>query len=507
VALLAVGVVGVWMLYMSRHLDPYLKQQAIIALHDEFHADVDLANLQITAFPRIHAHGTNLVLRQTGKEGVPPLLEIREFDANVRWKDLFAPHWTVNQVRLSGLRIHIPPKGERPHFQPLGKKQLPMIIRELTADDSQLEIIPAKPAALPHVFEIHHLFMRDVRSDKAAEYMVELTNAIPPGEIQAKGTFGPWMADEPGDTPLTGKYDFANANLGVFKGITGTLSSQGEFQGTLDDISVQGKTDIPNFALRTSGKPVALHTEFEATVDGTNGNTILNSVQANWLHTTVLAKGDIAKRSAEPVRTISLSAIVNRGKIEDMMFLAVKAQKPLMTGDVSLRAQIDLPPIHEDMIDRLVLNGQFAVSGAEFTNAKVSEKVETLSRKGLGKPNDEDAGSAVSDLKGKFSMNGAVLEFHQLSFEVPGASVHLQGTYGLDDEQLDFHGNLRLRAKLSQTMTGAKSFLLKPFDPFFRKGNATELPIKVTGTKDKPEFALELHRPKPDEGTKAAKGE
>ncbi len=36
----------------------------------------------------------------------------------------------------------------------------------------------------------------------------------------------------------------------------------------------------------------------------------------------------------------------------------------------------------------------------------------------------------------------------------------------------DFHGTLRLDAKLSQMMTGWKSILLKPVDPFFQKNGA-----------------------------------
>lgn len=90
------------------------------------------------------------------------------------------------------------------------------------------------------------------------------------------------------------------------------------------------------------------------------------------------------------------------------------------------------------------------------------------------------------------------MTFRDLTFGVTGATVELAGTYGLRDEKLDFHGTLRLDAKLSQTITGFKSFLLKPFDPFFRKNGMTVLPIKVTGTRAQPEFGLELRRKKED---------
>ena len=53
-----------------------------------------------------------------------------------------------------------------------------------------------------------------------------------------------------------------------------------------------------------------------------------------------------------------------------------------------------------------------------------------------------------------------------------------------------------MKAKLSQTVTGAKSFFLRAVDPFFKgkDGKGTSLPIKVTGTKDHPSFGLDLHR-------------
>jgi hypothetical protein len=53
---------------------------------------------------------------------------------------------------------------------------------------------------------------------------------------------------------------------------------------------------------------------------------------------------------------------------------------------------------------------------------------------------------------------------------------------------------LRLQAKLSQTMTGWKSVMLKPFNGFFAgKHGGTEVPIKITGTRENPSFGLDFH--------------
>jgi hypothetical protein len=69
----------------------------------------------------------------------------------------------------------------------------------------------------------------------------------------------------------------------------------------------------------------------------------------------------------------------------------------------------------------------------------------------------------------------------------------ISGTYSLDGNQFEFHGKARMDAKLSHMVTGWKSILLKPIDPFFSKGGAgTEVPVKVTGTKSAPHFGLDF---------------
>ena len=36
------------------------------------------------------------------------------------------------------------------------------------------------------------------------DYDAQLTNPKPPGQIHAVGAFGPWVADDPSDTPPKG---------------------------------------------------------------------------------------------------------------------------------------------------------------------------------------------------------------------------------------------------------------------------------------------------------------
>jgi hypothetical protein len=67
--------------------------------------------------------------------------------------------------------------------------------------------------------------------------------------------------------------------------------------------------------------------------------------------------------------------------------------------------------------------------------------------------------------------------------------VQLAGTYSLDADVLDFHGALRLQAKVSQTQTGWKRWVLKPVDPFLSNhGAGTYLRIQVVGSSKAPQF-------------------
>jgi hypothetical protein len=62
-------------------------------------------------------------------------------------------------------------------------------------------------------------------------------------------------------------------------------------------------------------------------------------------------------------------------------------------------------------------------------------------------------------------------------------------------EALDLAGTARLQATVSQSQTGFKHVLLKPFDPLFRQqGAGSRLTIKVSRTVDEPTFGLDVGR-------------
>jgi hypothetical protein len=50
-----------------------------------------------------------------------------------------------------------------------------------------------------------------------------------------------------------------------------------------------------------------------------------------------------------------------------------------------------------------------------------------------------------------------------------------------------------VQARISQTFSGVKRWLLKPVDPIFAKeGHGAVIPIKIGGTRTEPQFGLNM---------------
>ena len=323
------------------------------------------------------------------------------------------------------------------------------------------------------------------------QFKAALTNPTPPGEIQTTGNSGPWQKDDPGLSPISGEYVFNKADLRVFRKIAGTLSSTGKYNGVLRRIEVEGETRTPDFRM-TGGNPVPLTTRFHSIVDGTTGDTYLEPVDARLANSRIVARGSVIRPPGSKRRTVMLNVVMTKGRIEDLLRLAVKGNQAIMNGHVNLRTKLQILPLPGKFNERLVLAGFVDMENAHFTAASVQQKLDSLSRKAQGQPTNEQISDVLSAIRGNFDLRDGELSFAKLTFQVPGAAVHLTGRYGLYSEQIDLHGVARLQAKISQTQTGWKRLVLKPIDPFFSKAGAgTLLPIKVTGSRQKPEFGLD----------------
>lgn len=468
-------------------------------LEQKFHSDVELADFHVRVFPQMTVSGKGLSLRYWAAPQAPPLIRIENFSFDLGLLGVFrAPH-RIGRVRLKRMVISIPPREQRKNVAapPMDKLKIPQVLADnIDVENMELLIFSSKPGTPPLDWEIHNLKLHDVGAMKPFSFEGTLTNAKPKGEIATAGEFGPWNSDDPGSTHVAGTYAFDNADLGPFPGIAGTLSSTGKYAGKLDTLEVNGETDTPDFSLDNAGKPVPLHTDYSATVDGTNGDTLLHPVHAILGKSEIIAAGsvlDVPDRGHQ----IVLDVNTPKARIEDILQLAINSDKPFLSGPVNVAAKLFLPPGKQKVIDKMKLDGNFAITKGRWANAEMREKLESFSRHAKGKPDDEDAGSSVTDLKGRFVLKDGTITFSKLTFSVPGAGVELAGTYEIHSQKIDMQGHLRMEAKLSHTVTGAKSFFLKAIDPFFSKNGAgTELPITITGTQEAPVFGVSVFHKK-----------
>ena len=491
-----------------------LRSRVVAALSERLNAEVELGDLRLRLIPGLHAEAKGLIIRYRGRRDVPPLIAVETVNIDADLIGLWRKH--VARVNLGGLAISIPPGGVRndgdarrtdgskgaagadggSHGLDDGEGDLgrEVVIDELVANDSSLTILRDNPAKQPRVWSMHELTMTSVSARTAMPFRSVLTNAVPPGTIDTSGSFGPWHRDDPGHTPIDGSFTFADADLGVFKGISGILSANGTYEGTLERINVNGETYTPDFTVTVSGQPVPLAATYRATVDGTNGNTTLDEISATFLKTSLTARGGVYDVEGVKGRVVTLDVDISSGRLEDVMRLAVRSARPPMTGALTLKTKFELPPGDRDVIEKLKLDGVFNIDNGRFTNVEVQKRINELSHRASAKKLDAPRAGVGSDFSGRFKLGGGRLTLNKLTFDVPGAIVELDGRYGLRAESLSFSGNLFMDARMSQTVSGWRSLLLKIVDPFFRKNGRTVVPIKIAGTRDKPQFGLDTKR-------------
>ena len=493
---LAILAAGGFIAWRARHFDELAREWIVRELSRRFSSGVELRTIRLSAFPDFSVAGEDLSIPYRNRADLPPLIHVDTFRFRLGLVGMLRLPKHIPSLTVTNLTITIPPRNERiPRSsgeQRPTKSVSGVVVDEIRCVDANLIVLSKDSRKEPLDWTIHNLALRTVSLDKPFHFVGALTNAKPVGEIATEGDFGPWNLDDPGGTPVAGSFKFANANLNPFPGIMGTLSSTGTFRGPLDELEVQGQTDTPNFALDPVGKPVALHTEYSATVDGTDGDTFLHPVRATLVRSLILAHGKIVNVKGKG-HDITLDVSAPAARIEDLLSLAMKSETPVMTGPAKIKARLYLPPGKVNVLQKLILDGQFGVDDAQWSSPEVREKLAALSRTAEGHPKEQDAGSAISDLRGGFHLEKGVIRFSQLSFSVPGAAIDLAGTYEIEGGAIDFKGHLRTQAKLSEMTTGVKSFFLKAFDPFFKKNGAgAELPITISGTRDRVKFGVSV---------------
>ena len=331
IAGLLLAIAGVIALSLASRATPHFRDRVISALNGRFESDVNVESLQVGVFPRPEVSGGGLVLRQNGRTDVAPLITVRSFAGSAGIAGLFATPLSLSSIELEALTIHVPPGGVHAHepgapraagargdaerrAKSQSRRVPSLVIGRIVARQARVEIAPRDTSKAPRVFDIHDLVMTGFRPDAPAAFKAVLTNPVPRGDIETSGEFGPWLAEEPARTAVSGRFAFRNANLDTIKGLAGILTATGAYTGVLERIAVSGETDTPEFQLDSGRRPVPLKTRFRAVVDGTNGNTVLDSVDGMLAETPIHARGAILREAKAQGRRISLDVSIDRGR-------------------------------------------------------------------------------------------------------------------------------------------------------------------------------------------------
>ncbi|MGH9604444.1 MAG: hypothetical protein ACRD3N_01975 [Terracidiphilus sp.] len=512
------------------HAEPFLRARIVSALEGRFHAHVELDSFHMSLINGLQAEGKGLRIWPPGPPGSAgaakpasgaPLIRLAEFRFRAPLYYVPGKPFHIARVELNGLDVVVPPKGQRAQaaggaaHSHSGPHLLKFNVVELVCTNSRLTMETNKPGKLPLEFPITRLELTNLTAEGAMNFNAKLTNPRPVGTIYAKGKFGPWVVDDPGHSAVTGTYHFEHANLATFTGIAGILNSTGRYSGTLRNLNVDGETETPGFRLSMGGNALDLRTEFHARVDGTDGDTWLEPVDATLGGSHFTAQGKIVRVPAPGEqasggqngqhtrslgRDIALTVNVDRGRIGDFLLLTTNDPKPLLTGSLTMKTTLDIPPGPAPVTDKLKLKGSFALSNVLFASPKIQDRIEELSLHGQGKPKaakSADAPAVLSAIHGDFQMANGTVTLPNLVYTVPGAEIILNGTYGVNGGALNFSGKARMQATVSKMVGGWKGVLLTPVDKFFEhNGAGTVIPIEVKGTRKDPHFGIDFGRAK-----------
>ncbi len=495
IKILAIVVVGVSaavcvLALVSARFWPFTERAVVQDLAEASDSTVTVRSSHRTYFPTPGCVLEGVEFRHGA--GAWTLITIDRLRIEGSYPGIFALH--VPRVSVEGGHVYVPPFGSNVTFK---THHSHIVVEQVVIHGGVVEFASDNPQEKTFRFDVHDAVLRDVRWGSPITYELSVHNPKPPGEIATHGQFGGWTTGRPGETPISGEYTFERADLSVYGGIAGILTSHGKYAGILQHIDIAGSTNVPDFEVKSGGHKVELATQFDAFVDAIHGDTFLKRVEAHIGRTKVIVQGSIAGADDRDGKAALLDLRVQGGRIEDILGLFVESPRSPMSGVLTLKAKAEIASGNEPFLDKVKMQGSFGVDEGNFSKAETQTNVNQLSAGARGEKM-EDAETVLTDLKGTVVLEGGIAKFSDLSFGVPGAAARMYGNYNLLTHKIDLHGRMQVDTRISKTTTGVKSLLLKAVDPFFKKGKTGEVvPVHIAGTYEHPQFGLDLTKPGP----------
>lgn len=487
---------------LSRDVEPRMRQEVERWLSARLNSDVQLESFAVQLRPVLRVEGRNLVLRLKNRPDLPPFITIARISGSGGVTRLRAKRLT--EVRLEGLQITVPPgrKADLEDLRQAGRLAAPapatvdgdalpappFTIERLVAESARVIVMPRDPARDALEWDIRNLVMEPFTLDAATPFTATIDTPLPSDRASVTGSVGPFPREAFDQLPIAAEYRFAG-DVGALPGLDGKIEAHGSILGTLERLATNGAMSSPAIGLRgrDTGR-LAMSGQFEAVLDGTNGDLFLTRVETTLADSTFETSGRVLRQRGTRGRHVTLAVKTPaRADVADVLRLLVDGAHPPMNGRLTLDATLDLPPGDTALLERLTVEGRFALSRLRFANADVQAKVDELSRRGQGRPSELSIAQVPADMRGRVRLRRQQLSLSSVVFTAPGATIAAAGGYGLDSEQLRFRGVAKLAATMSRTLTGAPRFLMRPIDPLFnRQGAGTRLVVDVRGTRAAP---------------------
>lgn len=390
-------------------------------------------------------------------------------------------HKHVSLLRAEGMHVILTASDLARH-EPDSQQQT---VDRMEADDAVLEI-PRKQESMKFIF--HKFRVEGLGGDGPVKFAAEFENPMPTGLVRTSGQFGPWNSQHSEETAVSGKYSLENADLNVFHGIAGQLSSTGEFRGTFKQMQVTGSTNSPQFEITKTHHTLPLATEFTASVDASNGDVVLSEVKAHFGRNQIEVRGTVA-RGPDHKRKAILDLRCDRGRIEDVFYPFIHSPKSPLVGEVAFTMKVTIPGGHEPFDEKIDLSSEFRIMNAEFTHAQTQDKLNKIAEN----PDQKDPTETLADFRGQVELTQGVARFSSLSVEDQGAAAMFHGSYNLMSERVNLYGNLKTATSLTKTTHGLSAVFAKVLEPFFKKRpHETVVPVKISGTYSHPSFGLNM---------------
>src|SRR5579872_1468743 len=126
-------------------------------MSEQYHSQVQLDAFRVTIpFPLVQCEGDNLVLHFQGRQDLPPLIAVTRFTMRTSVLGLLRRSRRIEYLKLEGLQINVPPRGDANPgpFSGLKKKFRAVRLDQIISENAVLRILTNKPGKDPLEFSI-----------------------------------------------------------------------------------------------------------------------------------------------------------------------------------------------------------------------------------------------------------------------------------------------------------------------------------------------------------------